>query len=42
MLKMAQLTTPGLVALRNLAFRAIGQLPPLQRPLLKRVAGLVE
>jgi 2-polyprenyl-6-methoxyphenol hydroxylase-like FAD-dependent oxidoreductase len=42
MLKMAQLTTPGLVALRNLAFRVIGHVPPLQRPLLRRVAGLVE
>jgi 2-polyprenyl-6-methoxyphenol hydroxylase-like FAD-dependent oxidoreductase len=42
MLKMAQLTPPGLVALRNLAFRTIGHMPSLQRPLLKRVAGLVE
>jgi 2-polyprenyl-6-methoxyphenol hydroxylase-like FAD-dependent oxidoreductase len=42
MLRMAQLTTPGLVVLRNLAFRVIGHMPPLQRPLLKRVAGLVE
>jgi 2-polyprenyl-6-methoxyphenol hydroxylase-like FAD-dependent oxidoreductase len=42
MLKVAQSTTPGLVALRNLAFRLIGHVPLLQRPLLKRVAGLVE
>ena len=41
-LSVAQLTTPGLVALRNLAFRAIGHIPQLQQPLLKRVAGLVE
>lgn len=41
-LSIAQLTTPGLVALRNMAFRIIGHAPPLQRPLLKRAAGLVE
>jgi 2-polyprenyl-6-methoxyphenol hydroxylase-like FAD-dependent oxidoreductase len=41
-LRIAQLTTPGLVALRNLAFRVIGHAPVLQRPLLKRVAGLAE
>jgi len=41
-LQMAQLRTPGLVALRNLAFRVIGHVPALQRPLLKRMAGLVE
>jgi 2-polyprenyl-6-methoxyphenol hydroxylase-like FAD-dependent oxidoreductase len=38
----AQSTTPGLVALRNLAFRIVGHVPLLQRPLLKRMAGLVE
>jgi 2-polyprenyl-6-methoxyphenol hydroxylase-like FAD-dependent oxidoreductase len=41
-LGIAQSTTPGLVALRNLAFRIIGHVPLLQRPLLKRMAGLVE
>jgi len=41
-LGIAQLSTPGLVALRNFAFRIVGHVPPLQRPLLKRVAGLVE
>jgi 2-polyprenyl-6-methoxyphenol hydroxylase-like FAD-dependent oxidoreductase len=41
-LKTAQLTTPGLVMLRNLAFRVIGHVPLLQRPLLNRMSGLVE
>jgi 2-polyprenyl-6-methoxyphenol hydroxylase-like FAD-dependent oxidoreductase len=41
-LKTGQLTTPGLVALRNMAFRVVAHVPLLQRPLLKRVAGLVE
>jgi 2-polyprenyl-6-methoxyphenol hydroxylase-like FAD-dependent oxidoreductase len=41
-LRMAEVVTPGLVALRNLAFRVVAHTPPLQRPLLKRVAGLVE
>jgi hypothetical protein len=41
-LKVAELSTPGLVALRNIAFRIVGHVPLLQRPLLKRVAGLVE
>lgn len=41
-LKLAELSTPGLVALRNLAFRLVGHAPLLQRPLLKRMSGLVE
>jgi 2-polyprenyl-6-methoxyphenol hydroxylase-like FAD-dependent oxidoreductase len=41
-LRVAEATTPGLVGLRNLAFRMVGHAPLLQRPLLRRVAGLVE
>jgi 2-polyprenyl-6-methoxyphenol hydroxylase-like FAD-dependent oxidoreductase len=41
-LAMGQLTTPGLVGLRNLAVRVVGHAPLLQRPMLKRAAGLVE
>jgi 2-polyprenyl-6-methoxyphenol hydroxylase-like FAD-dependent oxidoreductase len=42
MLRVAQVTTPGLVGLRNFIFRVVGHAPLLQQPLLKRVAGLVE
>jgi 2-polyprenyl-6-methoxyphenol hydroxylase-like FAD-dependent oxidoreductase len=42
MLGVAQVTTPGLVGLRNIVLRVVGHAPLLQRPLLKRVAGLVE
>ena len=37
-----QATTPAAVALRNLAVWTVGHLPPLQRPLLRRAAGLAE
>jgi 2-polyprenyl-6-methoxyphenol hydroxylase-like FAD-dependent oxidoreductase len=37
-----QATTPAAVALRNLAVWTVGHLPPLQRPLLRRAAGLTE
>ncbi|HVM85362.1 MAG TPA: FAD-dependent oxidoreductase [Candidatus Binatia bacterium] len=42
MLRAAQANRPGLVAARNLAFRVVGHARWLQRPLLKRVSGLVE
>jgi hypothetical protein len=35
-----QATHPAAVALRNLALWTLGHLPPLQRPLLARAAGL--
>jgi 2-polyprenyl-6-methoxyphenol hydroxylase-like FAD-dependent oxidoreductase len=37
-----QATDPAAVALRNLAIWTVGHLPPLQRPLLRRAAGLTE
>jgi len=37
-----QATNPAAVALRNLAVWTVGHLPPLQRPLLRRAAGLTE
>jgi 2-polyprenyl-6-methoxyphenol hydroxylase-like FAD-dependent oxidoreductase len=42
LLAAVQATNPAAVALRNLAVRALGRLPPLQRPLLARAAGLQE
>jgi len=41
-LRAVQATHPAAVALRNLALRAVGNLAALQRPLLRRAAGLVE
>jgi 2-polyprenyl-6-methoxyphenol hydroxylase-like FAD-dependent oxidoreductase len=42
MLTGVQAGNPLLVPLRNLAIRAIGHLPALQKPLMQRVAGLKE
>jgi 2-polyprenyl-6-methoxyphenol hydroxylase-like FAD-dependent oxidoreductase len=42
LLAAAQATRPAAVALRNLAFRIVGHMPSLQRPMLSRVAGLKE
>lgn len=42
MLAAAQATGTVAVAARNLAFRIVGHLPALQRPMLDRVAGLRE
>jgi len=42
MLMSAQVTRPSLVAVRNFAFRVVSHARWLQRPLLKRVSGLVE
>ncbi|MER8630987.1 FAD-dependent monooxygenase [Mesorhizobium opportunistum] len=41
-LSMAQSDSPVLQTFRNAAFRVVGRLPILQRPFLKRVAGLKE
>ncbi|MBY5447467.1 FAD-dependent oxidoreductase [Rhizobium leguminosarum] len=41
-LAVAQCTGPGVVTMRNLAFRVLGNLSSLQRPLVERVAGLQE
>jgi 2-polyprenyl-6-methoxyphenol hydroxylase-like FAD-dependent oxidoreductase len=38
----AQMSNPSAIALRNLAIRIVGKLPPLQRPMLMRMAGLKE
>jgi hypothetical protein len=37
-----QASNPLAVPLRNLAIRAIGKLPALQQPMMRRVAGLRE
>jgi 2-polyprenyl-6-methoxyphenol hydroxylase-like FAD-dependent oxidoreductase len=42
MLSAAQASNPLGTTLRNIAFRMFGSLPPLQRPILERVAGLRE
>ncbi len=41
-LSMAEADNPLIVPLRNLVLRAIGHWPLLQRPMLKRIAGLTE
>lgn len=41
-LRRVQATNPAAVALRNLALTVVGHLPPLQRRLLARAAGIAE